>query len=649
MSEEKNYSADSIQALEGMEHVRMRPSMYIGDVGSRGLHHLVYEVVDNSIDEALAGHCTEVNVTILEGNGIKVMDNGRGIPVGIHKKEGVSALQVVMTKIGAGGKFDKDSYKVSGGLHGVGVSVVNALSIDLKASVHKEGKIYVQEYKQGKEQYLVKESGTSDKRGTEVIFFPDSKIFETLDYQYEILATRMRELSFLNKGLIITLNDERESSKDEEGNQLADKFYSERGLAEFVEFLDGNREKLIQNVISVEGEKSGIPVEVALIYNNSYAENIHSYVNNINTHEGGTHLSGFRRGLTNTLKKYADKSGMLDKLKFEISGDDFREGLTAIVSVKVQEPQFEGQTKTKLGNREVNAPVSQAVSEMLSDYLEEHPDDAKQIIQKVILAATARHAATKAREMVQRKNPMGGAGLPGKLSDCASKIPEDCEVYLVEGDSAGGTAKQGRDRHFQAIMPLRGKILNVEKAMQHKIFENEEIKNIYTALGVRVGTEEDSRALNLEKLRYHKVIIMCDADVDGSHIQTLIMTFFFRYMKELIENGFLYIATPPLYLVKKGKQAKYAWNDDQRDQLVNQMKGSGSESSVHIQRYKGLGEMNAEQLWDTTMSPENRTLRRVNIDSAAEADRIFSMLMGDEVPPRREFIEKNAKYANIDI
>ena len=649
MSEEKNYSADSIQALEGMEHVRMRPSMYIGDVGSRGLHHLVYEVVDNSIDEALAGHCTEVNVVILEGNGVRVMDNGRGIPVGIHKKEGVSALQVVMTKIGAGGKFDKDSYKVSGGLHGVGVSVVNALSIDLKASVHKEGKLYVQEYKQGKEQYLVKENGTTDKKGTEIIFYPDPSIFESLEYQYEILATRMRELSFLNKGLKITLNDERESSKDENGKSPEDVFYSERGLSEFVQFLDGNREKLIQNVISVEGEKNGIPVEVALIYNNSYAENIHSYVNNINTHEGGTHLSGFRRGLTNTLKKYAEKSGMLDKLKFEISGDDFREGLTAIVSVKVQEPQFEGQTKTKLGNREVNAPVSQAVSEMLSDYLEEHPDDAKQIIQKVILAATARHAATKAREMVQRKNPMGGAGLPGKLSDCASKIPEECEVYLVEGDSAGGTAKQGRDRHFQAIMPLRGKILNVEKAMQHKIFENEEIKNIYTALGVRVGTEEDSRALNLEKLRYHKVIIMCDADVDGSHIQTLIMTFFFRYMKELIENGYLYIATPPLYLIKKGKQAQYAWNDDQRDQLINKMKGSGSESSVHIQRYKGLGEMNAEQLWDTTMSPENRTLRRVNIESAAEADRIFSMLMGDEVPPRREFIEKNAKYANIDV
>ena len=649
MSEEKNYSADSIQALEGMEHVRMRPSMYIGDVGSRGLHHLVYEVVDNSIDEALAGHCTEVNVVILEGNGVRVMDNGRGIPVGIHKKEGVSALQVVMTKIGAGGKFDKDSYKVSGGLHGVGVSVVNALSIDLKASVHKEGKLYVQEYKQGKEQYLVKENGITNKKGTEIIFYPDPSIFESLEYQYEILATRMRELSFLNKGLKITLNDERESSKDENGKSPEDVFYSERGLSEFVQFLDGNREKLIQNVISVEGEKNGIPVEVALIYNNSYAENIHSYVNNINTHEGGTHLSGFRRGLTNTLKKYAEKSGMLDKLKFEISGDDFREGLTAIVSVKVQEPQFEGQTKTKLGNREVNAPVSRAVSEMLSDYLEEHPDDAKQIIQKVILAATARHAATKAREMVQRKNPMGGAGLPGKLSDCASKIPEECEVYLVEGDSAGGTAKQGRDRHFQAIMPLRGKILNVEKAMQHKIFENEEIKNIYTALGVRVGTEEDSRALNLEKLRYHKVIIMCDADVDGSHIQTLIMTFFFRYMKELIENGFLYIATPPLYLIKKGKQAQYAWNDDQRDQLINKMKGSGSESSVHIQRYKGLGEMNAEQLWDTTMSPENRTLRRVNIESAAEADRIFSMLMGDEVPPRREFIEKNAKYANIDV
>jgi DNA gyrase subunit B len=622
--------------------------MYIGDVGSRGLHHLVYEVVDNSIDEALAGHCDKVSVSILEGNGIRVMDNGRGIPVGIHKKEGVSALQVVMTKIGAGGKFDKDSYKVSGGLHGVGVSVVNALSINLKASVFKEGKIYVQEYKQGKEQYLVKEEGATDLKGTEVIFYPDPEIFEALEYQYDILATRMRELSFLNKGLTIVMTDERSESKNEDGSSPVETFYSEKGLSEFVEFLDGTREKLIQNVVSVEGEKNGIPVEVALIYNNSYAENIHSYVNNINTHEGGTHLSGFRRGLTGTLKKYAEKSGMLDKLKFDISGDDFREGLTAIVSVKVQEPQFEGQTKTKLGNREVTAPVSQAVSEMLNDYLEENPDDAKQIVQKVILAATARHAATKAREMVQRKNPMGGAGLPGKLSDCASKDPAECEVYLVEGDSAGGTAKQGRDRHFQAIMPLRGKILNVEKAMQHKIFENEEIKNIYTALGVRVGTEDDSRALNMEKLRYHKIIIMCDADVDGSHIQTLIMTFFFRYMKELIENGYLYIATPPLYLIKKGKQSKYAWDDKQRKDYVDQMKGSGSESSVHVQRYKGLGEMNAEQLWDTTMSKENRTLRKVTIESAVEADRIFSMLMGDEVPPRREFIEKNAKYANID-
>ena len=648
MSEDKNYSADSIQALEGMEHVRMRPSMYIGDVGSRGLHHLVYEVVDNSIDEALAGHCDRVDISILEGNGIRVMDNGRGIPVGIHQKEGVSALQVVMTKIGAGGKFDKDSYKVSGGLHGVGVSCVNALSRDLKASVHKEGKIYVQEYKQGKEQYLVKEDGATDLRGTEVIFYPDPEIFEVLEYHYDVLATRMRELSFLNKGLKIVMTDEREEAKDDQGNSPIETFYSERGLPEFVEFLDGTREKLIQKVVSVEGEKNGIPVEVALIYNNSYAENIHSYVNNINTHEGGTHLSGFRRGLTGTLKKYAEKSGMLDKLKFDVSGDDFREGLTAIVSVKIQEPQFEGQTKTKLGNREVTAPVSQAVSEMLNDYLEENPDDAKQIVQKVILAATARHAATKAREMVQRKNPMGGAGLPGKLSDCASKDPSECEVYLVEGDSAGGTAKQGRDRQFQAIMPLRGKILNVEKAMQHKIFENEEIKNIYTALGVRVGTEEDSRALNMEKLRYHKVIIMCDADVDGSHIQTLIMTFFFRYMKELIENGYLYIATPPLYLIKKGKQSNYAWNDAERDAFIQEMKGAGSDSSVGIQRYKGLGEMNAEQLWDTTMNPEFRTLRQVTIESSSEADRIFSMLMGDEVPPRREFIEQNAKYANID-
>ena len=649
MSEEEkkgNYSADSIQALEGMEHVRMRPSMYIGDVGLRGLHHLVYEVVDNSIDEALAGHCDIIDVQILEGEGIRVKDNGRGIPVGMHKKEGVSALEVVMTKIGAGGKFDKDSYKVSGGLHGVGVSCVNALSVNLMAQVHREGKIWQQEYSRGKKQYEVKEVGTTDDRGTIVEFHPDPEIFDLIEYHYDTLASRMRELAFLNKGITITLTDER--NKDEEGNFISETFHSDRGLSEFVEYLDGNREKIIEEVISVEGEKNGIPVEVAMIYNNSYAENIHSYVNNINTHEGGTHLSGFRRGLTNTLKKYAESSGMLDKLKFEISGDDFREGLTAIVSVKVAEPQFEGQTKTKLGNREVTAPVSQAVSEMLSDYLEEHPNDAKRIVEKVILAAQARHAARKAREMVQRKNPMGGAGLPGKLSDCASKDPSISEIYLVEGDSAGGTAKQGRDRHFQAIMPLRGKILNVEKAMQHKIFDNEEIKNIYTALGVRVGTEEDSRALNLEKLRYHKVIIMCDADVDGSHIQTLILTFFFRYMREMIENGYVYIATPPLYLVRKGKNAEYAWNEPQREDLVQQMKGAGSESSVHVQRYKGLGEMNAEQLWETTMSPENRTLRQVTIESASEADRIFSMLMGDEVPPRREFIEQNAKYANID-
>ncbi|MEC8968383.1 MAG: DNA topoisomerase (ATP-hydrolyzing) subunit B [Bacteroidota bacterium] len=646
MSEEKKYSADSIQALEGIEHVRMRPSMYIGDVGMRGLHHLVYEVVDNSIDEALAGHCDTISVDILEGNGIKVRDNGRGIPVDTHKKEGVSALEVVMTKIGAGGKFDKDSYKVSGGLHGVGVSCVNALSIHLNATVFRDGKIHEQNYSKGKKTDDVTVTGKTDKRGTEVEFHPDPEIFEDITYSYDTLSARMRELSFLNKGITVTITDYRE--KLEDGSYKNEAFHSDRGLSEFVEFLDGNREKLIENVIAIEGEKSGIPVEVAMIYNTSYTENIHSYVNNINTHEGGTHLSGFRRGLTNTLKKYAENSGMLDKLKFEISGDDFREGLTAIVSVKVAEPQFEGQTKTKLGNREVNAPVSQAVSEMLTDYLEEHPDSAKRIIEKVILAATARHAARKAREMVQRKNPMGGAGLPGKLADCASKDPVISELFLVEGDSAGGTAKQGRDRHFQAIMPLRGKILNVEKAMAHKIFENEEIKNIYTALGVRIGTEEDSKALNLEKLRYHKAVIMCDADVDGSHIQTLILTFFFRYMREMIENGYIYIATPPLYLVKKGKQAKYAWDDKERDELINALKGSGSESSVHIQRYKGLGEMNAEQLWETTMSPENRTLRQVTIESAAEADRIFSMLMGDEVPPRREFIEQNAKYANID-
>jgi DNA gyrase subunit B len=642
----KAYSADSIQALEGMEHVRMRPSMYIGDVGVRGLHHLVYEVVDNSIDEALAGHCDHINVTITEKNGIIVRDNGRGIPVDIHKKEGVSALEVVMTKIGAGGKFDKDSYKVSGGLHGVGVSVVNALSSDLRATVYRNGKVYEQHYQRGKRTEEVKEIGATELRGTEVEFQPDVEVFDSLEYNYETLATRMRELSYLNKGITVTLTDVRVT--DEEGNHPTETFHSKEGLKEFVLFLDGNRERLINDVISIEGEKSGIPVEVAMVYNTSYSENIHAYVNNINTHEGGTHLSGFRRGLTNTLKKYAEASGMLDKLKFEVSGDDFREGLTAIVSVKVQEPQFEGQTKTKLGNREVTAPVSQAVSEMLENYLEEHPNDARTIVQKVILAATARHAARKAREMVQRKNVMSGSGLPGKLSDCSDKDPENCELFLVEGDSAGGTAKQGRDRMFQAILPLRGKILNVEKAMQHKAFENEEIKNMYTALGVSIGTEEDERALNMEKLRYHKVIIMCDADVDGSHIATLILTFFFRYMRELVESGYLYIAAPPLYLVKKGAKSEYCWNDDQRDSAVMKLKGEGKESSVAIQRYKGLGEMNAEQLWETTMDPTFRTLRQVTIDNAIEADRVFSMLMGDEVPPRREFIEKNAKYAKID-
>tara|TARA_B110000114_G_scaffold161263_2_gene178467 strand:- start:222 stop:1880 length:1659 start_codon:yes stop_codon:yes gene_type:complete len=552
-----------------------------------------------------------------------------------------------MTKIGAGGKFDKDSYKVSGGLHGVGVSCVNALSKDLKAEVFRDGKHYMQEYQKGKASYPVKEIGDSDYRGTQVIFQPDDSIFETVEFNYDTLATRLRELSFLNKGLRLTLTDER--TPNEKGEHPTEEFISERGLQEFVEYIDSTREQLMSQVIHITGEKNGVPVEVAMTYNTSFNENIHSYVNNINTHEGGTHLSGFRRGLTNTLKKYAEASGMLDKLKFEIAGDDFREGLTAVVSVKVAEPQFEGQTKTKLGNREVTAPVSQAVSEMLSDYLEENPLDAKQIVTKVIIAAQARHAAKKAREMVQRKNVMSGSGLPGKLSDCSEKDPSLCEVYLVEGDSAGGTAKQGRDRMFQAIMPLRGKILNVEKAMPHKIFENEEIKNIYTALGVRLGTVEDAKALNLEKLRYHKVIIMCDADVDGSHIETLILTFFFRHMRELIENGYVYIATPPLYLVKKGQKKSYAWDDDQRDRLVQEFKGSGEERSVGIQRYKGLGEMNAEQLWDTTMNPEFRTLRQVNIANASEADRVFSMLMGDEVPPRREFIEKNAKYANIDI
>lgn len=636
------YSADSIQALEGMEHVRMRPSMYIGDVGVRGLHHLVYEVVDNSIDEALAGHCDAITVIINEDNSITTQDNGRGIPVGIHKKEGVSALEVVMTKIGAGGKFDKDSYKVSGGLHGVGVSCVNALSESLKAIVYREGVIWEQEYERGKPLYPVREAGKTDQRGTTVTFKPDPQIFQqTLEYIYDTLANRMRELAYLNKGITIHLKDLR--NKDEKGEHIAETFHSKEGLKEFITFLDESREAIIKDVISIEGEKNGIPVEVAMIYNTSYSENLHSYVNNINTHEGGTHLSGFRRGLTSTLKKYADGSGLLDKLKFEISGDDFREGLTAIVSVKVAEPQFEGQTKTKLGNREVTSAVSQAVSEMLENYLEENPNDAKTIVQKVILAAQARHAARKAREMVQRKTVMSGGGLPGKLSDCSEQDPNLCEVFLVEGDSAGGTAKQGRDRNFQAILPLRGKILNVEKAMQHKVFENEEIRNIYTALGVTIGTEEDSKALNLEKLRYHKVVIMCDADVDGSHISTLILTFFFRYMRELVESGYVYIATPPLYLVKKGAKKAYAWDDDQRDRLMQEY-GQGAS----IQRYKGLGEMNAEQLWDTTMNPEYRTLRQVTIDNGSEADRVFSMLMGDEVPPRRDFIERNAIYANID-
>ena len=648
MSEEnKSYDADSIQALEGMEHVRKRPSMYIGDVGVRGLHHLVYEVVDNSIDEAMAGHCDKIDVWINEDNSVSVKDNGRGIPVAIHKKEGVSALQVVMTKIGAGGKFDKDSYKVSGGLHGVGVSCVNALSIHLKASVYKDGKEWEQEYSQGKIKYEVREVGPSKDQGTLVTFSPDPEIFgETIEYNYDTLSLRMRELSFLNKGIEISITDKRR--RDEEGNFFREDFKSTEGLSEFVRYLDATRTPIMGAVIAMEGEKSGIPVEVAMIYNNSYSENLHSYVNNINTHEGGTHLSGFRRGLTHTLKKYADESGMLSKMKFEIQGDDFREGLTAIISVKVAEPQFEGQTKTKLGNREVSAAVSQAVSEMLTNYLEENPNEAKIIVQKVMLAAQARHAAAKARELVQRKTPMGGAGLPGKLSDCSEKDPTICELYLVEGDSAGGTAKQGRDRNYQAILPLRGKILNVEKALEHRIYDNEEIKNMFTALGVTIGTEEDARELNTTKLRYHKIVIMTDADVDGSHIRTLILTLVFRYMKALIEQGYLYIATPPLYQVKKGSKVEYCWSDKERDILVADM-GGDNPDSVKLQRYKGLGEMNAEQLWETTMDPERRTLKLVTLDNAAEADRVFSMLMGDEVPPRRAFIEANAKYARIDV
>ncbi len=640
------YTADNIQSLEGMEHVRMRPAMYIGDIGTRGLHHLVYEVVDNSIDEALAGYCDTIRVTINEGNSITVEDNGRGIPVDMHKKEGVSALQVVMTKIGAGGKFDKGSYKVSGGLHGVGVSCVNALSTHLKAEVHRDGKIYVQEYSIGKPLFPVKEIGTTDKRGTTVTFQPDASIFDVTEYNRETLASRLRELSFLNKGITLTLVDKREL--DENGNAKEEVFLSKEGLKEFVRYVDENRQPMIQKIIHMERTDGEIPVEVAMTYNDSFNENIHSYVNNINTHEGGTHLQGFRRGLTATLKNYAEKSGLLEKLKIEISGDDFREGLTAVVSVKVAEPQFEGQTKTKLGNKEAVAPVSQVVSEMLEAYLEENPNDARAIVNKVIVAAQARIAARKAREMVQRKGVGSGGSLPGKLADCSEKDPHKSELFLVEGDSAGGTAKQGRDRVFQAILPLRGKILNVEKAMQHKILENEEIKNIYTALGVYIGTEEDSKALNVAKLRYHKIVIMCDADVDGSHIETLILTFFFRHMKELIERGHIYIATPPLYLVKKGNKQEYAWNEEQRDRLIQELKGAGNESSVNVQRYKGLGEMNAEQLWETTLNPEKRTLRRVTIENAAECDHIFSMLMGDDVPPRRAFIEANAKYAKID-
>ncbi len=646
--EQDEYSADSIQVLEGLEAVRKRPAMYIGDVGVRGLHHLVYEVVDNSIDEALAGYCTQIDVTINEDNSITVVDNGRGIPVEMHEKEKRSALEVVMTVLHAGGKFDKDSYKVSGGLHGVGVSCVNALSSRLTVDVMRQGKRWTQTYERGKPLAPVAPVGESDGTGTITTFMPDNTIFQTVEFKFEILAVRLRELAFLNKNILLTLTDKREMSENgNESHPVTERFLSERGLIEFVEYLDANRERLIDKVIYIDYDKGDIPVELALQYNTSFSENVHSYVNNINTIEGGTHLAGFRRGLTRTLKKYAEDSGMTTKLKFDINGDDFREGLTSVMSVKVAEPQFEGQTKTKLGNSEVMGAVDVAVSTALANYLEENPKDARAIVQKVILAATARHAARKARELVQRKNVLSGSGLPGKLADCADRDPAVSEIFIVEGDSAGGTAKQGRDRRFQAILPLRGKILNVEKAMQHRIFDNEEIKNIFTALGVTIGTADDSKALNVTGLRYAKVIIMTDADVDGSHITTLIMTFFFRYMYELIQNGNIYIATPPLYLVHKGKNEKYCWTEEEREAAVQEM-GQGKESSVTIQRYKGLGEMNAEQLWSTTMNPETRTLRQVTIDSAAEADHIFSMLMGDEVPPRREFIEKHAKYANID-
>lgn len=641
----KEYGASSIQVLEGLEAVRKRPSMYIGDTSSKGLHHLVYEVVDNSIDEALAGYCTDIQVSINQDNSITVADNGRGIPVDMHEKEGRSALEVVMTVLHAGGKFDKGSYKVSGGLHGVGVSCVNALSTDLHVEVRRGGKLYVQDYKRGVPQYSVKEAGEATTTGTTVTFHPDPEIFSETVYQYHILAARLRELAFLNAGIHLTITDYRVENEGDEPK--SEHFHSEEGLREFVKYIDSSREALIPHVIHINTEKYGTPVEIAMMYNTSYSENLHSYVNNINTIEGGTHVSGFRRALTRTLKKYAEDSKMLDKVKVEISGDDFREGLTAVISVKVAEPQFEGQTKTKLGNSEVMGMVDQAVGEALSNYLEEHPTEAKMIVNKVILAATARNAARKAREMVQRKSPLSGGGLPGKLADCSSRDAAQCELFLVEGDSAGGSAKSGRDRNFQAILPLRGKILNVEKAMQHRAFESEEIRNIYTALGVTIGTEEDSKALNMSKLRYHKVIIMTDADVDGAHIATLILTFFFRYMKEMIENGYIYIATPPLYLCKKGKVQQYCWTEDQRLRFIEEY-GGGNEGAITQQRYKGLGEMNAEQLWETTMNPENRTLRQITIENAAEADQIFSMLMGDEVGPRREFIEQNAVYANID-
>ena len=651
MSEEieqtnNEYSADSIQVLEGLEAVRMRPSMYIGDVNTKGLHHLVYEVVDNSIDEALAGYCKNIDVTINEDNSISVSDDGRGIPTGMNQKENRSALEVVMTILHAGGKFDKGSYKVSGGLHGVGVSCVNALSTKLVATIYREGKIWRQEYSKGFPLADVQVIGETDRTGTTIYFKPDDYIFFVTEYKYDILAARLRELAYLNRGIRLSLTDKR--TIDPDTNEFkSEVFYSEKGLSEFVEYLDETREKLIDETIHITNEKHGSPLELAMHYNTEFKENVYSYVNNINTIEGGTHLAGFRRGVMQTLKTYADNSGMLSKLKFDISGEDFREGLTAIISVKVAEPQFEGQTKTKLGNTEVGSAVAQAVSVALANYLEEHPKDARAIVDKVILAAQARHAARKARELVQRKTVLSGSGLPGKLADCSDNNPENCEIFLVEGDSAGGTAKQGRDRKFQAILPLRGKILNVEKALAHRVWESEEIKMIFQALGITIGTAEDSKAVNLEKIRYHKIVIMADADVDGAHIATLIMTLFFRYMRSVIENGYLYIATPPLYSVKKGKDQRYCWTEEQRLQLIQEM-GAGKESSLHIQRYKGLGEMTAEQLWDTTMSPDGRTLRQVTIENAAEADRIFSMLMGDDVPPRRQFIEQNATYANID-